>query len=225
MSGRSEIKERGAGPTPSFRAALAEAADLIQEVLDTTESAAGRIVEEAEDRARRIRQEADAERGFRVQGSADSPGAEERALARRLGEALDLMMQVAEGAELTARDADALRSLASSLRTTLARPPVAGPEDSGSSTSTPQDAEHDEQPPDSSETIAYGKREAPASRERPAPAPSPPGDLADAQLLAVQMALAGRSDQEIERRLRQQFRDEEVDLALDVVGKLGADRR
>jgi hypothetical protein len=39
------------------------------------------------------------------------------------------------------------------------------------------------------------------------------------------MALAGRSDDEIERRLRQQFGDEEVDLALDVVGKLGADRR
>jgi hypothetical protein len=39
------------------------------------------------------------------------------------------------------------------------------------------------------------------------------------------MALAGRSDDEIERRLRQQFRGEEVELALDVVGKLGADRR
>jgi hypothetical protein len=63
-------------------------------------------------------------------------------------------------------------------------------------------------------------------RERaPASVSSPPGDLADAQLLAVQMALAGRSDDEIERRLRQQFRGEEVELALDVVGKLGADRR
>jgi hypothetical protein len=152
VTGRSETKERGAGPTPSFRSALAEAAELIQELLDTAESAAGRIVEEAEDRARRIHQEAEAEPRPRVPGSADSPDEEE------------------------------------SLRTALARPP--------------------------------------APRERAsAPVSSPPGDLADAQLLAVQMALAGRSDDEIERRLRQQFRGEEVELALDVVGKLGADRR
>ncbi len=152
VSGRSEIKERGADPTPSSRAALAEAADLIQELLDTAESAAGRIVEEAEDQARRIRQEAEAEPRPRVSGSADSLDEEE------------------------------------SPRATLAPPP--------------------------------------APRERaPASVSSPPGDLADAQLLAVQMALAGRSDDEIERRLRQQFRGEEVELALDVVGKLGADRR
>jgi hypothetical protein len=151
VSGRSEIKERGADPTPSFRAALAEAGHLIQELLDTAESAAGRIVDEAEDRARRIRQEAEAEPRPRVPGSADSPDEEES-------------------------------------RAALAPPP--------------------------------------APRERAAASvSSPPGDLADAQLLAVQMALAGRSDDEIERRLRQQFRGEEVELALDVVGKLGADRR
>jgi hypothetical protein len=190
VTGRSEIKERGAGPTPSFRAALAEAADLIQELLDTAESAAGRIVADAEDRARRIRQEADPEPRPRVPESADSADEEE------------------------------------SLPTTLARPPVAGPTDSGASTSTPRDAERDDHPPDPPAAAGHGRREAPASRERaPAPVSSPPGDLADAQLLAVQMALAGRSDDEIERRLRQQFRGEEVELALDVVGKLGADRR
>jgi hypothetical protein len=225
--GRSEIKERRAGPTPSFRAALSEAADLIQEVLDTAESAAGRIVEDAEDRARRIRQDAEAyaERGFRVPGSAGSPDGEERGLARRLEEALDLMTEVAEGAELTARDADALRSLASSLRANLA-PPVGGLADDGSSTSTPKDAEHGERPPDPVEATAKATREDRESPEHASPPPgSPPGDLADAQLLAVQMALAGRSHDEIERRLRQQFGDREVDLALDVVGKLGADRR
>jgi hypothetical protein len=224
VTGRSEIKERGAGPTPSFRAALAEAADLIQEVLDTAESAAGRIVEDAEDRARRIRHDAKAAPRLRMPGSAGSPDGEERALARRLGEALDLMTRVADGAELTAGEADALRSLASSLRTMLARPPDAGPADPGASTSMPRDAERDERPTDP--PAGHGRREAPASRERaPAPVSSPPGDLADAQLLAVQMALAGRSDDEIERRLRQQFRGDEVELALDVVGKLGADRR
>jgi len=223
VTGRSEVKERSAGPTPSFRAALAEAADLIQEVLDTAESAAGRIVEDAEDRARRIRQdaEADAERGFRVPGSAGFADGEQRALARRLEEALDLMTDVAAGAELTARDADALRSLASSLRANLARP-VSGLADHGSSTSTSKDAEHDELPPDPVEATAEGTNEDRPSREH---ASAPPGDRGDAQLLAVQMALAGRSDDEIERRLRQQFGDEEVDLALDLVGKLGAERR
>ena len=227
MTGPAEIKERGAGPTPSFRAALSEAAELIQDVLDTAESAAGRIVDDAEDRARRIRQdaEADAERVFRVPGSAGSRDGEERALARRLEEALELMTEVAEGAELTARDADALRSLASSLRAMFDRP-FGDRADHGSSTSTLRDAERDEPPTDPAEVTARSAREDRASRERaPARAGSSPGDLADAQLLAVQMALAGRSDDEIERRLRQQFGDEEVDLALDVVGKLGADRR
>jgi hypothetical protein len=227
VTGRSEIKERRAGPTLSFRAALSEAAELIQEVLDTAESAAVRIVEDAEDRARRIRQdaEADAERGFRGPGSVGSADGEERSLARRLEEALDLMTEVAAGAELTARDADALRSLASSLRANLARP-VSGLADHRSSTSTPKDAEHDERPADPVEGTAHGTSEDRASREHASVPPgSPPGDLADAELLAVQMALAGRSDDEIERRLRQQFGDREVDLALDVVGKLGADRR
>lgn len=187
MTGRSEIQERGAGPTPSFRAALAEAADLIQELLDSVESAAGRIVEDAEEQARRIRQEAEAGPRPRVPGSADFPDEQE------------------------------------TLPTARARPPAARPADPGASTSTPRNAERDERPPD---PPAHGGQEAPASRERaPTPVSPPPGDLADAQLLAVQMALAGRSDDEIERRLRQQFGGEEVELALDVVGKLGADRR
>ena len=108
------------------------------------------------------------------------------------------MTEVLERAELIARDADALRIQASRLRASFAGL-VGGPTDYQSSTS--------------------------ASEPPPAPAGAPPGDRGDAQLLAVQMALAGRSDDEIERRLRQQFSGEEVEVALDVVGKLGADRR
>jgi hypothetical protein len=200
VTGRSEIRERGPVPTPSLRAALADAADLIQEVLDTAESAAGRIVEDAEDRASRIRRagEADAEHRLRASERVGSPDGEERALTRRLEGALDLMTEVLERAELIARDADALRIQASRLRASFAGL-VGGPTDYPSSTS--------------------------ASEPPPAPAGAPPGDRGDAQLLAVQMALAGRSDDEIERRLRQQFSGEEVEVALDVVGKLGADRR
>jgi hypothetical protein len=49
---------------------------------------------------------------------------------------------------------------------------------------------------------------------------SRPGAAGEAQLLAVQMAVAGSTDAEIERRLRQHFAPDEVNLALDAVRKL-----
>ncbi|HYQ13740.1 MAG TPA: hypothetical protein VEP94_09900, partial [Solirubrobacterales bacterium] len=49
---------------------------------------------------------------------------------------------------------------------------------------------------------------------------SRPGGAGEAQLLAVQMAVAGSTDAEIERRLRHHFAPDEVNLALDAVRKL-----
>jgi len=209
MTERLEL-QRSAGPLPSFRAALAEAAARIQDVLDTAEKEAARIVEEAEARARRIRED--------TGGAGPS---EEGDLAEGLEQALDLMREVVERAELTARDADALKGVASRLNALLADP-VVGREGYGPSASTSENGGHGEARPDAVGASAWEAQGMQASPDHASGrADSRASDGGDAQLLAVQMAVGGCSDDEIERRLRHQFGREEVDRALDVVRKHG----
>ena len=259
-----ESEERGAEAGPSLRVALAEAGDRIQDLLDNAEDAAARTLEDAEARADCILQQAEAEsreRGSRIRAAdaearpgsggvrpergrgAASARRNEGDPAGRLKSALDLVAEVVDRAELTAREADGLNSAASRLqavmdgliddtatRTSLQNHFIqalrgrSGQSDRERDQSMPQpmggtDAEergHD---------VERHARETPASSDRgSAPPDSLQGASGEAQLLAIQMAVAGLNDGEIERRLRQQFDIDDADLALDVLRKLEAGR-
>ncbi len=173
MSVSPQPEERGAGSSPSLRAALTEVADRIEEVLAAAEDAAARIVEEGE---------------ARVPGGRHEPDE-----PQRLAEALELAGEVVQRAELTARDAQGLSDAASRLQATTARL---------------MDLDGGRTP------SAHGRGSAHQA--------SLSGGSGAAQLLAVQMAVAGSTDEEIRLRLRRQFTAEEVDFALDAVRKLEA---
>ena len=112
-------------------------------------------------------------------------------VVERLAASLELATEIFRRAEAVDRDTELLRSAASRLQATLASVEA----DRGART----------------------QGVAPASEVPDQTAPTGSGA---SQLRAVQMAVGGLSDQEIERRLRQEFGNEDVGLALAVLRRL-----
>src|SRR3954451_4295775 len=189
MNGSAGIEERGGEASSSLRAALAAATDRLQAVLDDAETMAASIVEEAEVRAKRILEEAEAESRRRVE-AADREAND--FVTERLAASLDLAGEIVQRAEVVSRDAELLRNAASRLQATLAS------------------AEADRS------ARARSVAPAPEMPDPPAPTSASSGPGA-AQLRAVQMAVGGLSDEEIERRLRHEFANEDVGMALEVL--------
>ena len=249
MNGQPQPEERAAGTNSSLRAALTEAADRIEELLAAAEDAAVRIAEQGEAGSNHVFEDAGGNvlrpgiqaeerdsgllggRGRSRSGppwSAVPAGRRESDGPQRLAEALNLASEVVQRAEAMARDARDLGEAASQLQATVVRmmdrdrhrpapatdPIGQGGDMLGLGPLSPPGAG---KPPGEIEADAGdGPMDEPGSVQ----AASRPGGAGEAQLLAVQMAVAGSTDAEIERRLRQHFAPDEVNLALDAVRKL-----
>lgn len=247
MNGPPQSEERAAGPNSSLRAALTEAADRIEELLAAAEDAAVRIAEQGEagsnqvfedSRGNVLRAGIQAEerdsgllggRGPSRSGapwSAARAGRHESDEPQRLAEALDLTSEVVQRAQAMARDAQDLGEAASRLQATVIRMMDRG-RHRPASAADPMGQGSDMlglgplSPPEAGNVEAAADER--SIDERGAvPRASRPGGSGEAQLLAVQMAVAGSSDEEIELRLRQHFAPDDVNLALDAVRKLEA---
>jgi hypothetical protein len=249
MNGQPQPEERAAGTNSSLRAALTEAADRIEELLAAAEDAAVRIAEQGEAGSNQVFEDAGGnvlragiqaeERDSGLHGgrgpsrseppwSAVPAGRLESDGPQRLAEALNLASEVVQRAEAMARDARDLGEAASQLQATVVRmmdrgrhrrAPAMDPIDQGSDMLglgplSPPGA--GKAPGEIDADAGDGPMDEPGSVQ---PA-SRPGGAGEAQLLAVQMAVAGSTDAEIERRLRHHFAPDEVNLALDAVRKL-----
>jgi hypothetical protein len=237
MNGLPQPEERAAGPTSSLRAALIEAADRIEELLAAAEDAAASIAVQGNAGRNQVFEGAggNVRRGIQTEErdsgllgargpsrsgapwSAVRAGRQESDEPQRLAEALDLASEVVQRAQAIARDAQDLGEAASRLQATVVRMVDRGGQGSDMLGLGPLS------PPEAGKTP--GNVEAAAGERRIdeagfVPAASRPGGAGEAQLLAVQMAVAGSTDEEIERRLRQHFAPDEVNLALDAVRKL-----
>lgn len=189
----------------SLHGIAGSAAERLREVLEAAERAAAGILEDAEAEARGLVEES-------------RRRAEELALKRVRGMA-ELTDELIERAEAVKRRSDELIAALESTALGLDREPAETP------------PLHAVEPPAKAGEVAPPRRESSPPEPPPAESPSEPAPSERAEgmskeaalLLATQMAVAGSSREEIERRLRDDLGIQSPSEILD--GALDADRR
>jgi vacuolar-type H+-ATPase subunit H len=163
-------------------------AERLKVIVEAAERAAERVIDDAEEQARRYLAQA-------------------RVEADRLGQAR--AAEVSDLVDALLRQANALREEAERLQAALEDAQgKLDPNARGDRSEPPQDA------PPQAEVLTL---RAPIEEANPAAEEERPGSAAGARLLATRMAVSGSSREEIEERLRNGFQIEDTTAILDAI--------